>query len=110
MEGFISVGCANYEGYLVSSNAVFYVATTDPKSIGYQYWRVTNEKWKVSYQLGVQIMKATNGVVYWKLSHKIVGSRSGKQNRLFEPSDFEVTESVVNEISRKLMKLFSTHT
>ena len=94
------------EGYLVSSNAIFHTATTEPKNIGYQYWKVTNEKWNVSYQLGVQIIEA-GGVVYWKLSHKIIGSRSGKQDRTFDPADFDVTEQKVNEITRKLMNLFS---
>ena len=95
------------EGYLVSPNAVFSSATTDPKDIGYQYWRATNEKWKVSYQVGVQIIETREGMLYWRLSHKIVGIRSGKQNRLFDPSDFEKTESIIIELTRKLMRLFS---
>ncbi len=102
------VSLLNKEGFLVSPNTVFYTATTDPKNVGYQYWRVTNEKWNVTYQLGVQIIKVRGGLIYWKLSHKIIGSRSGKQDRMFEPSDFEVTEQVVNKITRKLMILFST--
>lgn len=98
------------DGYLVAPNTVFLTATTDQRDLGYQYWRVTNEKWKVAYQLGVQVIEAKGGTLYWKLSHRIVGSRSGKQDRMFEPNDFEITEKIVNEVIRKLMKLFSIST
>ncbi|MDN3521150.1 hypothetical protein [Halomonas ramblicola] len=95
------------EGFLVSPNAIFGTATTDPKDVGYQYWRTTNEKWKISYQIGVQVIETRKGMLYWKLSHKIIGSRTGKQDRLFEPSDFEVTESEINKLTRRLTRLLS---
>lgn len=94
------------EGYKVAPSPVFHAATTDPQDLGYLVWRATNEKWKVSYQLALQIIKGPGSQLYWKLTHRIVGSRSGNQNRSFQPQDFEETSEITSELSSKLANLF----
>lgn len=94
-------------GYSVTPNFVFYTATTLPKSIGKHRWRRNGEKWDLSYQLGVQILHGSNGQLFWRLTHKITGTRSGREPRLFQPVDFDKTEKLVNEMHRKLSIAFS---
>jgi hypothetical protein len=96
------------EGYSVAPNMVFLTVFTEPKDIGYQVWRTTNEKWKVSYQVGVQIIKPRGRDMYWKIFHHIVGKRSGTQDRNFNPEDFEETFKILNNLTIRLMKLFSS--
>lgn len=94
-------------GYEVTGNDVILTATTEPRNTGYQIWKVTNEKWKVSYKIGVQLIRASEHRLYWKMSHKIVGSRQGKHDREFAPYDFEITENEFNKINHDLTNALS---
>jgi len=95
------------EGYLVTPIPAFDIVTTNPISLGYQVWRSTNEKWNISLQVSLQIMKDKRGQLYWRLSHRIIGSRSGTQDRLFAPEDFEVASQRINELISKLSRVFA---
>lgn len=96
------------EGYTVAANAAFLTATTFPKQLGYAYWRANKEKWDISCQAGVQIIRTTGDTLYWNLTHRIVGRRTMKEDRLFEPAEFEETEKIFNDLAFKIMRLFSS--
>ncbi len=89
--------------YSVTPNDVFATVTTLPKNLGTQRWRVNGEKWHLEYQLSVHIIEGNSGQFFWKLNHKIIGIRSGRQPRAFYPEDFEITEEIFNAIHRKLV-------
>ena len=93
-------------GYSVTPNDAFSSATTLPKKIGIQRWRANGEKWHLEYQLSVQIIESNGSQLFWKLSHKIIGTRSGRQPRLFYPEDFDITENIVNEVHQKIIYAF----
>ncbi|WP_274058657.1 hypothetical protein [Vibrio parahaemolyticus] len=93
-------------GYSVTPNEVFFTATTLPKKLGTQRWRANGEKWRIQYQLSIQIIEDDNDTLYWKLSHKIIGKRSGREPRLFYPEDFEVTEEMINVVHQKMSIAF----
>lgn len=95
------------EGYLVTPIPAFDIVTTNPISLGYQVWRSTNEKWSISMQVSLQIMRDKRGQLYWRLSHRIIGSRSGTQDRLFAPEDFEITNQRINDLTSKLSHIFA---
>lgn len=84
------------KGYNVSRNEVFYTAITEPVSIGKHRWRRNGDKWDLTYQVGFQVIESKRGQIFWRITHKITGSRSGKEPRLFSPEDFDETESVFN--------------
>lgn len=95
------------KGYEVEVNSVFHTVTTLPKDIGFQVWDRTSEKWMISYQVGIQIINFREDQNYWKLTHRIVGSRSGQNDRLFDPSDFKILDEIFLKLNKKLMDLFS---
>ena len=104
----IAIETLNNSGYSSDPNYVFYTATTLPKNLGKQRWRRNGDKWDINYQLGIQIIKGSNGQLYWKLSHNITGTRSGKEPRSFQASDFDITEELTNDIHRKLSLSFTS--
>ncbi len=94
------------KGYNVSRNEVFYTAITEPVSIGKHRWRRNGDKWDLSYQVGFQVIESKRGQIFWRITHKITGSRSGKEPRLFSPEDFDETESIFNGMQRYLSNAF----
>jgi len=88
----------NDEGYDVVTNEVTYTIVTLPTYAGVYRWRENNEKWKLSYQLGFQLIKGSDDRVFWTLSHKIVGIRSGREPRTFGASDFDETEKIFTKL------------
>ncbi len=96
------------EGYRVARNSLFLTAVTEPEEIGYAYWRNTGEKWEIRYQIGVQLIRTIDDRLYWKLSHRILGSRSMREDRLFDPEDFAETERIFNDLILKVNNLFTS--
>lgn len=89
-------------GHRVKVNQVLCIAATHRENLGYQIWKKTNEKWKVSYEAAVQIIRSEGDLWFWNLCDFIVGSRSGKQDRRFDPSDFEHVERRFDELIYEL--------
>ena len=112
---FETIGQAFKEGvellrsndYVVSVNSIFLIGTTEKKEMGHLVWKETNEKWKVWYALSFQVIQPKSGQGYWKLSHRVVGTRSGEEDRIFEPYDFDLIGKEVSSIYLSLMNLLS---
>ncbi len=94
------------KGYNVYRNDVFYTVITEPVEIGKHRWRRNSDKWDLTYQVGFQVIESRGGQIFWRITHKITGSRSGKESRLFSPEDFDETESVFNGLQRDLSHAF----
>jgi len=94
------------KGYKAFRNDVFLSANTEPVSIGKHRWRRNGDKWDLTYQVGFQVFESKHGQVFWRITHKIVGSRSGKEPRLFSPEDFDETESIFNGLQSDLSQAF----
>lgn len=105
---FLNLGSSLLEGkgYAVSVNEVFLGAITEPVPIGKHRWRSNNDKWELAYQVAFQVIESKNGYVFWRITHKITGTRSGKQPRAFSPSDFDETESIFNSLQSELSSFF----
>jgi hypothetical protein len=84
------------------------VASTEPERIGYAFWRKTGEMGEIRYQIGVQLIRTIDDKLYWKLSHRILGSRPMREDRLFDPEDFAKTEKIFNDLILKVNNLFSS--
>ncbi len=94
-------------GYEVTSNEVLHTISTSPISLGTNRWRANNEKWKLQYQLGFQVISGGDGRLYWTLTTKIVGTRSGREPRSFATSDFEESSELLTTLKRKVMSEFN---
>lgn len=95
------------EGYEVSANTVLLEATTAPNDVGHQVWRTTGETWRVSYQLELLVIRINNGKFHWCLRTAVLGTRSGRQDRAFDSTDFDVVNRKVQKIEGLLTKKLS---
>ena len=93
--------------YETITNPVFNTIETRPIELGYLYWRTNNEKWSVSYQVGFQTFTDSKGRVYWRLSHHITGTRSGREPRVFVSEDFNETEEVFFNLRKEISDILS---
>lgn len=94
------------KGYLTSANKEQFTIETDPKNLGFKYWVSNNEKWNIGYKLIFQII-ISESKYFYKLDTDIRGKRSGREDRSFEPKDFNETSDIINEIERELSNKFS---
>lgn len=103
----LGINILKNKGYEVTLNEVFLTGTTLPINIGKHRWRRNNDKWDLTYQVGFQVLESRSGQVFWRIIHKIMGTRPGKEPRSFEPSDFDETEKIFNVLHHDLAIVFS---
>lgn len=97
-------------GFSVETNDYFETISTSAKNAGTYYWKVTGEKWKVSYKIKIQLFSKGNNLLFWEFSPIITGSRSNRQDRSFSGGDFSEIDSEVERIRAELLAILKNNT
>lgn len=87
-------------GYDISENNPYLATFTEPQDLGELISRDDQKKYKVTHQIGVEIIDVPEGQSYWRVQHKIKGISAEKESeRYFPPREFHKTEKIFGEIS-----------
>lgn len=84
----------------------FHTAITGRKKLSNCRWIKTNEKWNLTYQIGFQFFEGEHNKHWWRITRKIIGTRSSKEPRSFEASDFNETQKIFDDLHREMSNAF----
>ena len=86
----------------------FYSAITGRKELDKCLWLKNREKWDLTYQIGFQVLEGDEDKHWWRITRKIIGTRSSREPRSFEASDFKKTQEIFDGLQREMSNEFRT--
>ncbi len=87
-------------GYDISKSNPYLATFTEPQELGELVSRDNHKKYRVSHQIGVEIIDIPDGQSYWRIKYKIKGvDENEKTEKYFSPQEFDKTEKIFGEIS-----------
>jgi hypothetical protein len=85
----------------------FHSAVTEKIELHNCRWLKTRDKWNLTYQIGFQAFEGSDNDHWWRVTRKIIGTRSGKEPRSFEASDFNETQKIFDGLHREISNKIS---
>jgi hypothetical protein len=80
----------------------FHSAITDKIELDNCRWLKTKNKWDLTYQIGFQTFEGSDNDHWWRVTRKIIGTRSSEEPRSFEAIDFNETQKIFDGLYRKM--------